>query len=416
MAYLTNFCTMSSTASNLSSRMPVAVWVLTLAAFAIGTAEFVIAGILLQVAQSLGISDGAAGNLITAYALAIVIGGPILTIYLSRFDRKRVLIGLMLLFTIGNVVSATSHDYAVLLVSRVITGLAQGPFYGIGAVVATRMVPASVAGRAVGQMFAGLTLANVLGVPTGAWIGNAYGWPATFWAVALLGLAAIAAIALLVPRIATEKVASTARQLGAFHNPQLWLSLAITIFGWTGFMTFYGYISPVAQYAAGLSPQGVTGLLVAVGAGLVVGNAVGGRAADANLTRALFGGVLAMIVSLVIVGFATGNVWTFVVASVVFGVASFANVPPMQMRVMRHAGSAPELAATANISAFNIANALGGVIGGYAVDHANIGASMVPFLAAAAPLLGLTLIVLTGINRQANIRSPMADSSSPSSH
>ena len=235
---------MTSIASSSSPRMPLAVWVLTLAAFAIGTAEFVIAGILLQVAESLGISDGAAGNLITAYALAIVLGGPVLTIYLARFDRKRVLIGLMVLFTIGNLVSALTQDYTVLLVSRVITGLAQGPFYGIGAVVATRMVSQSMAGRAVGQMFAGLTLANVLGVPAGAFIGNAYGWSATFWVVAALGVVAIAAIAALVPHIASEKVESIAGQLSAFRNPQLWLSLAITMFGWTGFMTCLLYTSP----------------------------------------------------------------------------------------------------------------------------------------------------------------------------
>ncbi|WP_039049185.1 MFS transporter [Comamonas thiooxydans] len=392
---------MSSHTPSTVTRLPLAVWVLTLSAFAIGTAEFVIAGILLDVATSLGISDGAAGNLITAYAMAIVIGGPVLTIYLSRFERKTVLMGLMLLFTIGNIISATAQDYTVLMVSRVITGLAQGPFYGIGAVVATRMVPQSMAGRAVGQMFAGLTLANVLGVPAGAWIGNAYGWSSTFWAVAVLGILAIAAIARLVPHIEAMKVESIGEQLQAFRSRQLWLSLAITVFGWTGFMTFYGYIAPVAHHTAGLSDVAVTGLLAAVGAGLVVGNAVGGRAADANLRRALFGGVIAMIVSLLIVGFSTGNVWTFVAASVVFGIASFANVPSLQMRVMRHAGSAPELAATANISAFNVANALGGVIGGYAVDHSSIGAPMVPFLAAAVPLLGLALIVVAERHSQA---------------
>lgn len=392
---------MSSHTPSTVTRLPLAVWVLTLSAFAIGTAEFVIAGILLDVATSLGISDGAAGNLITAYAMAIVIGGPVLTIYLSRFERKTVLMGLMLLFTIGNIISATAQDYTVLMVSRVITGLAQGPFYGIGAVVATRMVPQSMAGRAVGQMFAGLTLANVLGVPAGAWIGNAYGWSSTFWAVAVLGILAIAAIARLVPHIEAMKVESIGEQLQAFRSRQLWLSLAITVFGWTGFMTFYGYIAPVAHHTAGLSDVAVTGLLAAVGAGLVVGNAVGGRAADANLRRALFGGVIAMVVSLLIVGFSTGNVWTFVAASVVFGIASFANVPSLQMRVMRHAGSAPELAATANISAFNVANALGGVIGGYAVDHSSIGAPMVPFLAAAVPLLGLALIVVAERHSQA---------------
>lgn len=384
------------TTSN-SSRMPLAVWVLTLSAFAIGTAEFVISGILLQVAHALNISDGAAGNLITAYAMAIVIGGPILTIYLSRFERKTVLISLMVLFTIGNVVSASTDSYTVLMISRVITGLAQGPFYGIGAVVAMRMVPEGMAGRAVGQMFAGLTLANVLGVPAGAWIGNAYGWSITFWVVALLGVVAVAAIAALVPRIAADKATSVVQQLSAFRNRQLWLSLAVTTFGWTGFMTFYGYIAPVAQHAVGFSAQAVTGLLVAVGAGLVVGNTIGGRTADANLRLALLGGISAMVISLVLVGFSLGNVWTFAIASVVFGVASFANVSPMQMGVMRHAGQAPELAATANISAFNIANALGGIIGGFAVDHVSVGAAMVPFLAAIVPLIGLALVALPNV-------------------
>jgi MFS transporter, DHA1 family, inner membrane transport protein len=163
---------MSQLSEPQSSKMPVAVWVLTLSAFAIGTAEFVIAGILTQVADTLRISYGQAGNLITAYAMAIVIGGPLLTIGLARFERKTVLLGLMALFVIGNIISATTSNYSVLLVSRIITGLTQGPFYGIGAVMAAGLVSEKMAGRAVGQMFAGLTLANVLGVPAGSWIGN----------------------------------------------------------------------------------------------------------------------------------------------------------------------------------------------------------------------------------------------------
>ncbi|MDW5442908.1 MFS transporter [Polaromonas sp. SM01] len=175
MTYSTNSICAKLSPPSPSSRIPLAAWVLTVSVFAIGTAEFMIAGILLQVAKSLGISDGAAGNLITAYAMVIVIGGPILSICLSRFERKKVLIGLMLLLTIGNILSATTQDYTVLLISRIFTGLAQGVFYGIGAAVATRMVSKGMAGRAVDQMFAGLTLVNVLGVPAGAWIGNAYG-------------------------------------------------------------------------------------------------------------------------------------------------------------------------------------------------------------------------------------------------
>ncbi len=375
-----------------STRMPLAVWVLTLSAFAIGTAEFVVAGILTQVADTLGISDGQAGNLITAYAMAIVIGGPLLTLGLARFERKTVLLGLMTLFVIGNVISATTNDYSLLLASRVITGLTQGPFYGIGAVMAAGLVSEKVAGRAVGQMFAGLTLANVLGVPAGAWIGNQFGWNVTFWAVAVLGVMATAAIMIAVPRVSIDaKPVSIGEQLSAFGNSQLWLSLLITVFGWTGFMTFYGYISPVSQDVVGLSVNAVTALLVVVGAGLVIGNNLGGRAADSNLNRALIGGIVAMIISLVVVGISTGNTWTYIAAAIIFGIASFANVPPMQMRVMRHSGKAQELAATANISAFNIANAFGGIIGGYAVDHAEVGAGMVPYLAAVVPVIGLVI-------------------------
>jgi MFS transporter, DHA1 family, inner membrane transport protein len=181
------------------TKMPLQVWILTLSAFAIGTAEFVIAGILTQVADSLHVTTGQAGHLITAYALAIVIGGPILTLWLARFDKRMVLLGLMALFILGNLIAATTNSYSVLLVSRILAGLTQGPFYGIGAVVAAKLVSEKLGGQAVGQMFAGLTLANVLGVPGGAWIGNHYGWNATFWVVAALGVVATAAIALTIP-------------------------------------------------------------------------------------------------------------------------------------------------------------------------------------------------------------------------
>lgn len=375
-----------------ASRMPLQVWVLTLSAFAIGTAEFVIAGLLTQVADSLQITEGQAGHLITAYALAIVIGGPPLTLWLARFDRQKVLVGLMALFIAGNLVAATTSDYATLLASRVLAGLTQGPFYGIGAVVATRLVSEKLAGQAVGQMFAGLTLANVLGVPAGAWIGNALGWNTTFWVVAGLGVFATAAIMTAIPRQNPESARSLSSQIGAFRNPNLLASLAITVLGWVGFMTFYGYIAPVAEQVAGFSRADLTWLLVIVGLGLVIGNNLGGRSADQNLSRALVVWPAAMILVLLIVGVLAPFKWLFAIAAFVFGVVSFANVPPMQMRVMKHGGAAPELAATANISAFNIANALGGVIGGAVVDSA-WGAAAIPFAAAVVPVAGLIFIL-----------------------
>ncbi|MDR9831413.1 MFS transporter [Vibrio sp. FNV 38] len=379
------------------NKMPLAVWVLTLSAFAIGTAEFVIAGILTQVAESLNISDGQAGHLITAYAMAIVIGGPILTLWLARYDKKRVLIGLMGLFIVGNLITAFSNDYSVLLLSRVLSGLTQGPFYGIGAVVATQMVAKQFEGQAVGQMFAGLTLANVLGVPVGAYIGNTFNWNVTFIVVAGLGvLAAIAIMLIIQPQqqatSASPASISVKNQLSAFKDKNLLASLAITTLGWVGFMTFYGYIAPIAEQVAGFDRSSLTWILVLVGIGLVLGNALGGKSADKNLSRALVIWPAAMILVLIVLGFVAASPWAFVAAAFVFGVVSFANVPPMQMRVMKYGSKAPELAATANISAFNIANALGGVIGGAVIDS-SYGAAGIPFAAVIIPIVGLLFII-----------------------
>src|ERR1700730_19186208 len=206
---------------SLKSKMPFQVWLLTLSAFAIGMAEFVIAGVLPQVAASLKVSEGQAGNLITAYALSIVIGGPILTLWLARFEKRAVLIGLMALFIAGNLIAAFTSSYSVLLLSRVIAGLTQGPYFGIGAVVATKLVSDKLAGQAVGQMFAGLTLANVLGVPAGTWIGNTFGWNMTFLVISALGLLTAVTIAAFVPVQGRDNSPPTLRrQLPPFkaHN------------------------------------------------------------------------------------------------------------------------------------------------------------------------------------------------------
>lgn len=377
---------------NHSNRLPGQIWILTLSAFAIGTAEFVIAGILPQVAESLGVSAGGAGNLITVYALAIVIGGPILTLWLARFDKKRVLMGLMGLFIVANLLSAFSDDYLILAISRVLAGLTQGPFYGIGAVVATRMVQDKMAGRAVGQMFAGLTIANVLGVPAGAWIGNSFDWHTTFLAVAALGVVALIAITVAIERQPKEIPTSIASQLSAFRNWNLFASLLFTVLGWAGFMTLYGYIAPLAEEVARFDRSAITGVLVVVGLGLVLGNNIGAHSADRNLKRSLLLWPLLTILALLLLGAVEHYSWLFLIAAFLFGVATFANLPAMQMRVMKYGKQAPELAATANISAFNIANALGGIIGGTVVDS-HFGPAALPFFAALVPLMGLLFIL-----------------------
>jgi DHA1 family inner membrane transport protein len=411
---------------SLTSKMPFQVWLLTLSAFAIGMAEFVIAGVLPQVAASLRVSEGEAGNLITAYALSIVIGGPILTLWLTRFEKRAVLIGLMTLFVAGNLIAAFTSSYSLLLLSRVIAGLTQGPYFGIGAVVATKLVSDKLAGQAVGQMFAGLTLANVLGVPAGTWIGNNFGWNMTFLIISALGLLTAVTIAAFVPVQGRDNSAPSIRgQLTAFKDRNLLASLAITALGWVGFMTFYGYFAPVAERVAGFSASDLTWVLVIVGLGLLVGNTLGGRTADANLHLSLILWPVAMIVSLIVVGFVAPFKWPFLAAAFVFGIASFANVPPMQMRVMKYGKAAPELAATANISAFNLANAFGGIIGGAVVDSA-FGPGGIPYAAAILPLAALIFIltqergsrsapVERAKHRAASLRSLGKEQLSPSS-
>jgi len=372
-------------------KMPFQVWILTLAAFAIGTAEFVIAGILPQIATSLSITEGQAGYLISAYALAIVVGGPILTIYLARFNKKAVLTGLMALFIVGNILSALAPSYTLLLVSRVIAGLVQGPFYGIGAVVATNLVSEKMAGRAVGQMFAGLTLANVLGVPAGTWISLQFGWHNTFLTVAAFGATAMVSILTSIKSTGHGEAKNIKAQLMAFKNPMLLISLAITAFAWSGFMTLYGYLAPIAMHITGYGEEAVTWILVIVGVGLIIGNTLGGRSSDNNLSKASMFWAIAMIVSLLVVGMVVENKILFVAAAFIFGITSFANVPAMQLRVMKHGGEGQELAATANISAFNLANAFGGFLGGMVLDS-HFGAGMIPYAAVVIPVIGLLFI------------------------
>ncbi|OEE79594.1 MFS transporter [Vibrio genomosp. F6] len=372
-------------------KMPFQVWILTLAAFAIGTAEFVIAGILPQIATSLSITEGQAGYLISAYALAIVIGGPVLTIYLARFNKKVVLTGLMALFIIGNVLSALAPTYHLLLISRVIAGLVQGPFYGIGAVVATNLVSEKMAGRAVGQMFAGLTLANVLGVPAGTWISLQFGWHTTFFTVAAFGAVAMISILTSINSTGHSEAKDIKTQLMAFKNPMLLISLAITALSWSGFMALYGYLAPIAMHITGYGESAVTWILVIVGVGLIIGNILGGRSSDKNLGKASMFWAVAMIISLITVGLVVDNKILFVITAFIFGIASFANVPAMQLRVMNHGGEGQELAATANISAFNLANAFGGFLGGMVLDS-QLGASMIPFAAVVVPVIGLLFI------------------------
>ena len=380
---------------NNEKKLPLQIWILTLAAFAIGTAEFIIAGVLKDVASAFNITSGEAGNFIGYYALSIVIGGPVLTLWLSKYNKKFVLIFLMIIFVTGNLICSIAPTYKVMLLGRIISGLTQGPFYGIGAVIATKLVRKEQEGRAVGQMFAGLTLANVLGVPGGTFIAQHFEWNKTFIVVAALGLITMISIMIFIRNPKEEKSEeSIISQITAFKDLRLIGSLITTILVWSGFMAVYGYLQPLSE-VAGVSRTMLTPLLILVGLGLLVGNNLGGKLADLNLDKTLIFGSVIMILSMVALGLFGSNYYSFWILSFVFGVSTFFNVPWMQLNVMRYGSKAPELAGTANISAFNVANFLGATIGGKILDSSIITTSSLPLYGSFIPVLGLIFIALS---------------------
>jgi DHA1 family inner membrane transport protein len=368
--------------------MPVALWALAAGAFGIGTSEFVIMGLLPQLSTDLGVSLSSAGLLVTGYALGVFIGAPIVTLLMSRLPRKTVLLGLMLLFTIGNLACALAPGYGALMVGRVITSFAHGAFFGIGSVVATGLVPADKRASALALVFTGLTLANVMGVPFGTWLGQHLGWRSTFWAVSVIGVVAMAAIAALVPPSRDDHRANFAQELRTLGRPQVLLGFLMTVLGFGGVFTAFTYIAPLLTQLAGFPEVAVSPILLLFGVGLVVGNTLGGKYTDRGLMRAL-------IVSLVLLAVVLG-VFTFTVHSQVgavitialFGAAGFAVVPPLQMRVLEKASGAPSLASAFNIAAFNLGNAAGAWLGGITIDHGP-GLGALPWVAALMTVGGL---------------------------
>ncbi|MEV7637784.1 MFS transporter [Pseudarthrobacter enclensis] len=349
--------------------MPVGLIALALGGFGIGLTEFVIAGLLPDVAADFGVSEASAGWFISGYALAVVAGALGLTAAVTRLQRKPVLAGLLVLFIAGNLLSATASDYWPMMLGRVLAALAHGAFFGIGAVVAAAMVPPSRKAGAIALMFTGLTAANVLGVPFGTLLGQAAGWRATFWAITVIGVLALAGILALVPRQAGEadKAGSLRSELQAFRSGQVWLSIAVTILGFGGMFGAFTYIAYTLTEVSGFAASTVPWLLIVFGVGLFAGNTLGGKAADRNVDRTLL--VVLAVLALVLVGFAltAANPVLTVAFLVLMGGFGFATVPGLQMRVMKYAPGAPTLASGANIGAFNVGNALGAWLGGVTI-------------------------------------------------
>ncbi|MFG2473456.1 MFS transporter [Streptomyces fagopyri] len=371
--------------------MPLALLALAVGAFGIGTTEFVMMGLLPDVADDLHISIPAAGHLVSAYALGVVIGAPLLAAATARMSRRKVLIGLMVLFVAGNALSALAPDQRWLLAARFLSGLPHGAFFGVGAVVATGLVAPERKARSVSLMFLGLTVANVVGVPVATLMGQHLGWRATFLGVSVIGVAAIASLFLLIPQDHPHAPAGGLRgELAALRPLPVWLALGTTVAGFGALFSAYSYITPMLTDAAGYAEGNVTPLLALFGVGATAGNLLGGRLADHAMRRTLFGGLASLVAVLAAFPVLMRTEWSAAVAVVLLGTAAFVTGSPLQLMVMEKAAAAPSLASSANQAAFNLANAGGAWIGGLALA-AGFGATSPALAGAALAVLGLAV-------------------------
>ncbi|MFI1563246.1 MFS transporter [Streptomyces sp. NPDC020490] len=369
--------------------MPLALLALAVGAFGIGTTEFVMMGLLPDVADDLGVSVPGAGHLVSAYALGVVVGAPLLAAGTARLSRRTVLIGLMALFVAGNALSVLAPGYDWLLAARFLSGLPHGAFFGVGAVVATTLVAPERKARSVSLMFLGLTVANVVGVPVATLMGQHLGWRATFLGVSAIGLAAIAALAALVPHDRVTAAATGLRgELAALRSLPVWLALSTTVAGFGALFAAYSYITPMLTDAAGYADASVTLLLALFGVGATAGNLLGGRLADRSMRGTLFGGLTALAAVLLLFPVLMRAEWSAAAAVTLLGLAAFVTGSPLQLMVMEKAAAGPSLASSANQAAFNLANAGGAWIGGLALASGS-GPTSPALAGAALAVLGL---------------------------
>ena len=384
--------------------MPAGLIALALGGFGIGLTEFNIMGLLPEVAADFGVTEAAAGALITGYALAVIVGALGLTAATTRLPRKRVLLGLLVLFIVGNAVSAAAPTYEVMMAGRIIAAPCHGAFFGIGSVVAAGLVAPERKAAAVAIMFTGLTTANVLGVPLGTFIGQQLGWRATFWVITAIGVVALLGVMALVPADRGRRESTRLRdELTAFRDRQVWLSMAVTVLGFGGMFGAFTYIAYTLTEVSGFATSTVPWLLVLFGTGLLIGNVVGGRFADRALDRSLLIILGALAVVLVAFALAAPNPVATAVLIFLMGGFGFATVPGLQTRVMTYAAHAPSLASAGNIAAFNLGNALGAWLGGVTIS-AGLGYTS-PIWAGAALTVG-ALLVMTVATRTAPRRAP----------
>ncbi|WP_347555336.1 MFS transporter [Robbsia sp. KACC 23696] len=368
--------------------MPIALLVLALSAFAIGTTEFVIMGLLPDVSRSLDISIPTAGWLISGYALGVAIGAPIMALLTARLPRKNALLMLMAIFIAGNALCAVAANYGFLMIARVITSLCHGAFFGIGSVAAANLVASNRRAQAVALMFTGLTLANVLGVPLGTALGQLAGWRSPFWAVAGIGVLSLIGLWRVMPVNKNEPQINLIAELSGLKNPGVHCALLTTTLYSSAMFALFTYIAPMLEQLTHVSPRTVTFTLFVIGVGLTVGNYIGGRMADASLGRTLSLAFIGMAVTSIAFYWTSSGVVAAVITLALWGIFTFGAVPALQINVMTFGESAPNLIATLNIGAFNIGNALGAWVGGTVIAETHH-LRYVPIAAAALAILAL---------------------------
>lgn len=366
---------------------------LAVGAFGIGVTEFAPMGMLPNIAQDLGVSIPAAGLLVSAYALGVLLGAPLMTLTTGKIPRRSLLIGLMAIFTLGNVMSALATGYYDLLFARVVTSLNHGAFFGVGSIVAASVVAPDKRAGAVAAMFTSLTLATIGGVPLATWFGELLGWRTAFWGISGLGVVTMAALWFALPNLPLAKSEGVLAEIKVLGRGPVLAALALTVVGSSAMFTVFTYIVPILSSETHASTAFITGMLVLFGVGLTLGNMWGGKSADRSIDRTLI--VSLSVLILVLLAFTILMRWPVPAAMsiLIWGIASFAVVPPLQMRVMEAAKGAPNLASAVNIGAFNLGNAIGAAVGG-AVINAGLGYPAISLAGAAMAGLGL-LMVLT---------------------
>lgn len=365
---------------------------LSIGAFGIGVTEFAPMGMLPSIAADLGVSIPTAGLLVSAYALGVLIGAPLMTLTTGKIPRRYLLIGLMAIFTLGNLMSAMATSYESLLIARVVTSLNHGAFFGIGSIVAASVVPPEKRAGAVAAMFMGLTLATIGGVPLASWFGEIMGWRTAFWGIAGLGFVAMASLWFALPNLPLPKSDGVLAEIKVLARGPVLAALALTVVGSGAMFTVFTYIAPILHSETHASTTFITAMLVLFGIGLTLGNMWGGKAADRSVDRTLIVSLVVLIV--VLLAFSVLMRWPLptAVAILIWGAASFALVPPLQMRVMEAAKDAPNLASAVNIGAFNFGNAIGAALGG-AVINAGLGYPAISLAGAVMAGLGLLMVL-----------------------